>query len=184
VRRRLVVAIAAMVAAVAFASVPAPAASQPASIPSELDASAFQRVGLDGAPRRIPAVGGLEAALRSEGFDPGDGQFTEAGAAPDGPVVRPRVDQPASAAETAWKPPRYVISGYATFYDHGTTAMRLPRGTVVRICGDGGCIERVITDYGPHAVKGRIVDLYRPDFFAICGCQWFAGSAWVTVSVY
>jgi hypothetical protein len=28
------------------------------------------------------------------------------------------------------------------------------------------------------------VDLYRPDFFAICGCGWYAGTTWVTVSVY
>lgn len=183
-RRKLVVAIAAMVAAVAFASVPAPAASQPASIPRELDASAFQRITLAGVPRPARAIDGLEAGLRSEGFDAGVARFAEFGVAPDGPVDRPRVDQPASAVGTAWKPPRYTVAGYATFYDHGTTAMRLPRGTVVRICGEGACIERVITDYGPHAVKGRIVDLYRPDFFAICGCEWFAGTSWVTVSVY
>ena len=42
--------------------------------------------------------------------------------------------------------------------------MRLPRGTVVVICGDGGCIERVVNDYGPQK-KSRVVDLYRPDFF-------------------
>ncbi len=79
-------------------------------------------------------------------------------------------DQPASPQGRAWKAPKYTISGYATFYDNGTTAMRLPRGTVVRICGDGGCIERTVTDYGP-VKKIRIVDLYRPDFFAICGCD-------------
>jgi hypothetical protein len=64
--------------------------------------------------------------------------------------------------------------------------MRLPRGTTVIICGGGGCIERVINDYGPvyDPSKGRIVDLYRPDFFDICGCPWFAGTTWVTVSVY
>ena len=47
--------------------------------------------------------------------------------------------------------------------------MRLPRGTVVKICGNGGCIVRVVNDYGPQK-KSRVVDLYRPDFFAICGC--------------
>jgi 3D (Asp-Asp-Asp) domain-containing protein len=61
--------------------------------------------------------------------------------------------------------------------------MRLPRGTVVVICGDGGCIERVVNDYGPQK-KTRIVDLYRPDFFDVCGCEWFAGTTWVTVHVY
>ena len=43
--------------------------------------------------------------------------------------------------------------------------MRLPRGTVVKICGKGGCIVRVVNDYGPQK-KSRVVDLYRPDFFA------------------
>jgi pyrimidine operon attenuation protein/uracil phosphoribosyltransferase len=56
------------------------------------------------------------------------------------------------------------LSGGATFYDNGTTAMRLPRGTVVKICGKGGCIVRVVNDYGPQK-KSRVVDLYRPDFF-------------------
>ena len=42
--------------------------------------------------------------------------------------------------------------------------MRLPRGTVVKICGNGGCIVRVVNDYGPQK-KSRVVDLYRPDFF-------------------
>ena len=53
--------------------------------------------------------------------------------------------------------------------------MRLPRGTVVRICGDGGCIQRTITDYGPVARNGRIVDLDRPDFFRVCGCAVVVG---------
>ena len=54
------------------------------------------------------------------------------------------------------KPPRYTLTGFATFYDNGTTAMRLPRGTLVVICGGGGCIERVVNDYGPQqAVADR-----------------------------
>ena len=81
------------------------------------------------------------------------------------------------------KPPRMTLTGGATFYDNGTTAMRLPRGTHVVICGGGGCIERVVNDYGP-VKKSRVVDLYRPDFFAICGCPWFSGTTQVTVYVY
>ena len=53
--------------------------------------------------------------------------------------------------------------------------MRLPRGTTVIICGGGGCVERVINDYGPIAGTNRIVDLYAPDFFDICGCPSWAG---------
>ena len=104
---------------------------------------------------------------------------------------RGRADPPELARRppgsgTALKPPRYELSGYATFYANGTTAMRLPRGTTVIICGAGGCLERVIYDYGPSASAGhsRIVDLYTPDFFAICGCASWAGTTAVTVSVY
>jgi hypothetical protein len=61
--------------------------------------------------------------------------------------------------------------------------MRLPRGTVVRICGAGGCIQRTVTDYGP-VKKIRVVDMYRPDFFQICGCGSWSGTTKVTVSVY
>ena len=86
-------------------------------------------------------------------------------------------------AATAWKPPRYKLSGLASFYDAGFTAMRLPKGTVVRICGAGGCILRTVTDYGPQS-PGRVIDLYRPDFFAICGCASYSGLTRVTVSVY
>jgi hypothetical protein len=84
-----------------------------------------------------------------------------------------------------FKPPRYTLRGYATFYDNGTTAMRLPRGTVVVICGAGGCVERVVNDYGPSAANPeRIVDLYRPDFFRVCGCPSWSGTTRVTVRVY
>jgi len=82
-----------------------------------------------------------------------------------------------------WKPGRYTLRGIATFYDNGTTAMRLPMGTVVRICGAGGCILRTVTDYGPQKPE-RIVDLYRPDFFAVCGCASWSGTTEVTVTVY
>ena len=61
--------------------------------------------------------------------------------------------------------------------------MRLPRGTIVKICGDGGCIVRVVNDYGPQK-KSRVVDLYRPDFVTVCGCPASAGVTNVTVYVY
>ena len=51
------------------------------------------------------------------------------------------------------------------------------------ICGDGGCIQRVVTDYGPQK-PSRIVDLYRPDFFKICGCPSYGGTTTVKVYVY
>jgi hypothetical protein len=56
----------------------------------------------------------------------------------------------------------------------------------VIVCGGGGCIERVINDYGPilDPSKNRIVDLFTPDFFRICGCPSYSGTTRVTVSVY
>lgn len=83
-----------------------------------------------------------------------------------------------------WNQPRETIRGFASFYDNGTTAMRLPRGTVVVICGQGGCIERTINDYGPSAKGGRVIDMYRPDFFRICGCPSWSGTTQVTIRIY
>ena len=51
------------------------------------------------------------------------------------------------------------------------------------ICGNGGCVERVVNDYGPIRTS-RIVDLYRADFFDVCGCAWWSGTTPVAVSVY
>jgi hypothetical protein len=94
----------------------------------------------------------------------------------------PRVSE--AQPSWTWKTPLYTVRGFATFYDNGTTAMRLPRGTVVVVCGDGGCLERVITDYGPTRKGGRLIDLDRPDFFQVCGCPGWSGTTEVTVRVY
>src|SRR5262249_34854508 len=83
-----------------------------------------------------------------------------------------------------WRPAKSTLRGEASFYDNGTTAMRLPRGTVVVICGAGGCIERTVTDYGPSARGGRVIDMYRPDFFLICGCPSWSGTTEVTIRIY
>ena len=182
-RRRSVVAIAALIAAFALAGLPAPAGSTSPSIAQELAPVAFSTVSIPASAPAQKATGLTDAAQRSASYVTPESSFTEPGSAPSAPAARPKVDQPQAPSGKDWKAPKYTISGYATFYDNGTTAMRLPRGTVVRICGDGGCIERTVNDYGPQK-KIRIVDMYRPDFFKICGCDWFAGSTWVTVSVY
>ena len=187
-RRRSVVAIAALIAVLALAALPVPVGSRSPSASSAIEPAAFRTLDFPATLSgiSIPAVQ-FDPALDSAGSLDADASFTEPGEAPKVPILkRPVVDQPTSGAGTALKPPRKKLTGYASFYDNGTTAMRIPRGTTVIICGAGGCIERVINDYGPAASAGlgRIVDLYTPDFFSICGCPWFAGTTWVTVSVY
>jgi hypothetical protein len=128
----------------------------------------------------------LDAAYRSANTLASDAQFIELGAGSGAArtIVRPKTVQPDVSAAFSVKPPRYSLSGTATFYDNGTTAMRLPRGTVIRVCGPGGCLERVVNDYGPTAGTSRIIDLYRPDFFAVCGCPSWSGTVSVTVGIY
>lgn len=183
-RRTLVVATAALIAALALTGLPAPAGSRTPSAYRAVEPAAFSMIttpAIDAPAQGAPGV--LDPAGRSAGFVTTGTQFMEPGTAPKAPASRPKANQPPSPLGSAWKTPKYTISGYASFYDNGTTAMRLPRGTVVRICGNGGCMERTVTDYGP-VKKIRVVDMYRPDFFQICGCSWFSGTTWVTVSIY
>ena len=178
-------AIAALTAALALVVLPDLAGSRSSSSASIVDSAAFQPIPIPASAGEHPtSVGPLDPSLASAGRVTADTAFVEPGRAPDRVTGRPAVQQPAPLGGSTLKPPRYKISGYATFYSHGTTAMRLPRGTTVIICGKGGCIERVISDYGPHDFNQRIVDLYTPDFFDICGCPSWSGTTWVTVSVY
>lgn len=181
-RRRSVVAIAALIAAVALAGLAAPAGSRSPSAAAAPAPSAFSDLTLP-ANAAAPTAAPDEAALRSEGYLGEGVALTEPGGAPSIPATRPRVDQPAPPTGEGWKQAKQVLRGQATYYDFGTTAMRLPRGTVVRICGAGGCIERVVNDYGPQK-KSRIVDLYTPDFFTVCGCGSWEGVTDVVVYVY
>ncbi|HEV7810417.1 MAG TPA: hypothetical protein VGO64_07445 [Candidatus Limnocylindrales bacterium] len=177
---------AALTAALALGSLPAIAASagplpttvvDPATFQS-LNSTAFATVGATAASpdSRFAGHGQIDASTI----------FTEPGAAPAIVVRgRPRVTLPGAHGGSAPKPPRYTLTGNATFYGNGTTAMRLPRGTTIVVCGGGGCLERIVTDYGPVASsKNRIIDLYTPDFFAVCGCPSWSGTTRVTVSVY
>ena len=182
-RRRTVVATAALIAAFALAGLPVPAGSRTFSTAPALDPAAFSTVTIPANAPTTPVPGVDDPALKSAGHMASDTGFAEHGNAPDSPSSRPRVVQPPAPARRDWKKPKYTISGYASFYDNGTTAMRLPRGTVVRICGAGGCIQRTVTDYGP-VKKIRVVDMFRPDFFQICGCPSWSGTTKVTVSIY
>jgi hypothetical protein len=176
---------AALTAALALVALPGIAGSRSPSPVSLVDPAAFQPLQVSAnTTGRQTSVGPLDPAFASAGSANATAAFVERGSAPKVVVGRPKVDLPGSRSGTALKPPRYKLSGYATFYANGTTAMRLPRGTTVIVCGGGGCVERVINDYGPIAGTQRIVDLYTPDFFNICGCPSWAGTTWVTVSVY
>jgi hypothetical protein len=175
-----------LIAALALVALPGLAGSRAPSPVEPLPVSAFQPLPVPAnGSRSALSIGPLDSAHMSDGIVTAADVFIEPGKAPDfvGPTHRSAVDQPDPAAGSIQRPPRYTMHGAATFYDNGTTAMRLPRGTIVVICGAGGCIQRTVTDYGPMR-PDRIVDLYRPDFFAICGCASWSGTTTVTVSVY
>jgi hypothetical protein len=185
VRLSRLVAGAALTAALVLVALPGIAGSRTPSPASVVDPAAFQPIQVTAnAAGRPVAVGPLDPSYASDGRVDLSAPFFEPGIAPKRSVTRPQVFQPAAQGGTALKPPRYKLTGVATFYANGTTAMRIPRGTTVIICGDGGCIERIINDYGPIAGTNRIVDLYTPDFFDVCGCPSWSGTTWVTVSVY
>ena len=174
-----------LIAALALVALPGLAGSLVPSPLEPLPASAFQPLSVPAnLARPTISIGPLDAAYEAAGVVSENASFVEPGAAPQtGPTARAKLNQPEPGSGSLQKPPRYTLTGGATFYDNGTTAMRLPRGTTVVICGDGGCVERVVTDYGPMKTS-RIVDLYRPDFFDVCGCAWWSGTTTVTVSVY
>ena len=140
--------------------------------------------------RSAPVLAPLDLADRSDSHLPEDAVIVDRGpgsaAVPAALYRRPGNAVGSSTATRTWKPPRYTISGVATWYDNGTTAMRLPRGTLVVICGPAACVERRITDYGPAAWfrPVRVADLTPSDFRTVCGCSIGTGITTVTVRVY
>jgi hypothetical protein len=76
----------------------------------------------------------------------------------------------------AWFPPLNAavygseISGIASWGDFGGHVVtRLPRGTSIFVAGPQGGWTGSSWGYGPQASTGRIVDLDRSVFAAICG---------------
>jgi hypothetical protein len=183
-RRRSVVATVALIATLALVGLPVPTGSRAISASRDLQPAAFTSVIVPADAPALSAWGDFGDALEPATTATADQPYAEPAVAPAAPVARPEADQPTAKAGESWKRPKHKVSGFASFYDNGTTAMRLPRGTVVRICGDGGCIQRTITDYGPTERGGRLIDMYRPDFFKICGCGSWSGTTRVTVSIY
>jgi hypothetical protein len=183
VRPSRTVAIAALTAALALGSLPGLAGSHEPSRDQQPSAAAFREVILAATGGRSKqSIVTPDSAYAAAGRLTPTSTYSEAGRAVP-PTDRITAIVPVAPAAWNWKTPRYKITGYASFYDNGTTAMRMPRGTIIVICGAGGCIDRVVNDYGP-VKKIRVVDMYRPDFFAICGCGWWSGTTWVTVWIY
>jgi hypothetical protein len=173
-----------LIAALALGALPGLVGSHQPSHDRPIEAAAFRPVTLATArTRQDPGIVVPDAAGESADSLLPDELLAELGS--DGSLGSTRANPalPGARPISTWRKPRYTITGSASFYDNGTTAMRLPRGTVVVICMAGGCIERVVTDYGPVTPE-RIVDLDREDFFAICGCPSWSGVEPVTVKVY
>jgi len=174
-----------LTAALALGALPGLAGSHEPSPDRPIDAAAFRQVILaTKIDRSTATIASLDAAQGSAGFLQTTTPFADgAGTRPLFPA-RGRISLPRVVAASSLKPPRYTVSGIASFYSNGTTAMRLPRGTTIVVCGAGGCLERVINDYGPAAYTNRVIDMYKPDFFAICGCGSWSGLTHVTIRVY
>jgi hypothetical protein len=186
VRPRWLVVGSVLSAALALAALPGLAGSRAPSALEPVPAGAFQSLSISASGATSPlSIAGPDSAFRSAAAIRATDRFIEPGEAPDiaGPTARPGLDQPEPASGSARKPAKSTLKGQATFYHNGTTAMRLPRGTTVIICGAGGCVERVVNDYGP-VNPGRVVDLYVDDFFAVCGCPSWSGVTEVTVYIY
>jgi hypothetical protein len=185
VRPRWLVVGSVLSAALALVALPGLAGSRVPSAAEPVPAGAFQPYSVPASEARSPlTIDGLDDAFVSVGTVIPTTTFVEPGGDPlAAPTARTALDQPDGSAASERKPEKYKLTGKATFYDNGTTAMRLPRGTVVVVCAKGGCLERVVNDYGPQKPE-RIIDLYRPDFFKICGCPSWSGVINVTVYVY
>ena len=180
------VARAVLIAALALGSLPGLVGSREPSPQTPIDAAAFQTVILATLGNRpLEANASFDAAGASAGVVTPDSAFVEQGSTQAAADGRATIKVPKARPAWSWKPPKYSLAGYASFYDNGTTAMTsVPRGTIIVICGAGGCIQRVVNDFGPSKSTGRIIDMYRPDFFAICGCGWWSGTTQVTVRIY
>jgi hypothetical protein len=188
VRPKMIIAGVVLTTALALVAAPGFAGSRTPAPYEPVPAAAFQALKTNANAGSTDSIGGFDHAYDSADRLGGDAVFVDPGsptsASVDIPVLRRDAKQPDPVPTKVYKKSRYTLSGKATFYESGTTAMRLPRGTVIRVCGGGGCLERVVNDYGPVAGSNRIIDLYKPDFFKICGCGSWSGVTDVKVYVY
>ena len=101
------------------------------------------------------------------------------------PIAAPKPSAPRTRPAAPKPTYRRVMVGLASWYDNGTTAMRLPRGTHIRICGARSCVTTVVRDWGPAAyLSARVVDMTPGDFVRVTGKSLGAGLAPVKVYIY
>jgi hypothetical protein len=75
-----------------------------------------------------------------------------------------------------------TASTYGPGFD-GYLALPVGPGIHVRICGAGGCIDRVSNDTGPVPSLHRVADLNVADFQSVSGLPWTRGLCRVSVEV-
>lgn len=155
---------------------PPPATPPIASDATALEAPIAVAAAASSAPPPSPSPSVAGALPIARAFDDPDG------AEPDvltlNPTPTPTPKPPPLPA------PRQVLTGTATWYTAGTTAMRLPRGTLVKICGSATCVVRRTGDYGPATWTGHIADLTPQDFRTVCGCGTGTGVIRVRITIY
>jgi hypothetical protein len=182
------VACAVLSAALALVAAPGIVGSRTPSPVRAIEAAAFQPLQIDASGATTSVIAADDPALRSANTLDDSARFDEPAAPTSSPApVRAAArSQAVPGFSSSIKPPKYTLKGVASFYNNGTTAMRLPAGTIIRVCGAAGCLDRVVNDYGPSAAfkPARVIDMYEPDFFKICGCPSYSGLTEVTVSIY
>ena len=191
-RQSLVASVVLTAALVTLVALPGAVGSQTPSTARLLTAEAFQAVRLpatdDGS---LQAIRPLDVGYESAGHLDETASLIEPGDYSP-PAKRSRVSQPVPKPVTVSPPkPRIeqtykqTMSGLASWYSHGTTAMRLPRGTHVRICGARSCVTTVVRDWGPAPyLSARVVDMTPWDFVRVTGKRLGAGLALVKVYIY
>ena len=96
---------------------------------------------------------------------------------------------PARLAEAGDPNPSPVLRGRASWVRASLgsryLAARMPKGTVLRICGPLACTTGVVMDYGPskRLHPDRIVDLSRVRFARVCGDPILLGTCRVRVRI-
>jgi hypothetical protein len=173
-----------LTAALAVVALPGHVGSSTPSPDRPIPVAALQTLRIDASEDRSSSTIGLfDPAYQSASALTPDTRIVERPLDAAPVPARTVVKLPKAQSAWAYKPARYTLAGQATWYGNGTTAMRLPFGTIVVICGAGGCVERTVTDWGPQRAS-RVVDMAPADFVRTCGCSLGTGIQNVTVRVY